>query len=114
MAELAVLVIEQGEKLAAILEYWRTLGIVQVTVFDSVGMPQVKERMWMDDLPLFPSLENLLRGEGSAQKTAFAVIREPELMERMIAGTKELLGNLDEPGEGLLYTIPVTRIIGIR
>ncbi len=68
----------------------------------------------MDDVPLFPSLSNLLRGEGAAQKTVFAVVRDPAAVEALIAGTKRVLGNLDEPGEGILFTLPVTRVVGLR
>ncbi len=55
-----------------------------------------------------------MRGGGPAQKTVFAVVREPAVVEALIASTKRVLGNLDEPGEGILFTLPVTRVIGLR
>lgn len=113
-AELVMLVIEQGEKLDEVIAAWREAGVPSATVLDSVGMRRLAERLTMDDVPLFPSLANVMRGGGPAQKTVFAVVREPAVVEALIAGTKRALGSLDEPGEGILFTLPVTRVVGLR
>lgn len=113
MAELVVLVIEQGERINLVLDAWREAGVEAATVLDSAGMRRLSESMRMDDMPIFPSLANLMRGDGPAQKTVFAAIRDPAIVEAVIARTKAICGNLDEPGEGILFTVPVTRMIGL-
>jgi nitrogen regulatory protein PII len=113
-AELVMLVIERGEKLNEVIAAWREAGVGSATVLDSVGMRQLGEQLTMDDVPLFPSLANLLRGDGAAQKTLFAVVREPAAVEELVERTKRVLGDLDEPGEGILFTLPVTRVVGLR
>ena len=115
MAELVMLVIERGERLNEVVTVWREAGVPSATVLDSVGTRRLAERLTMDDVPLFPSLSNLFGGEGgAAQKTLFAVVRDPAAMDALIADTKRVLGNLDEPGEGILFTLPITRVIGLR
>ena len=113
-AELVLLVIERGEKLDEVIAAWRAAGVPSATILDSVGMRRLTERLTMDDVPLFPSLANMMRGEGPAQKTLFAVVRDPAVVEALLAGTKRVLGNLDEPGEGILFTLPITRVVGLR
>ncbi len=114
MAELVVLVIEQGERIDLVIDAWREVGVEAATVLDSEGMRRLSESMRMDDVPIFPSLANLMRGDGPAQKTIFAVIRDPAIVEAVITRTTAICGNLDEPGEGILFTLPVTRVIGLR
>lgn len=114
MAELVVLVIEHGERINLVIDAWREIGVETATVLDSEGMRRLSESMRMDDVPLFPSLANLMRGDGPAQKTIFAVIRDAALVATIIARTTAICGNLDEPSEGILFTVPVTRVIGLR
>lgn len=113
-AELVILVLDRGEKLEQVVAAWQAAGVASATILDSVGMRRLTEQLRMDDVPLFPSLANLLRGEGPAQKTLFAVVRDQATMEALIARTKTVCGNLDEPGEGILFTLPLTRVIGLR
>ena len=114
MAEVVVLVLEEGERLNAVIRAWREAGVGSATVLDSVGVRRLAERFTMDDVPLFPSLSNVMRGRRSAQKTLFAVVSDPATVEALIEGTKRVLGNLDEPGEGILFTLPVSRVVGLR
>ena len=65
-------------------------------------------------VPLFPSLSNMMRGGRAAQNTLFAVVPDPATVEALIEGTRRVLGNLDEPGEGILFTLPVSRAVGLR
>lgn len=107
-------VIERGEKLNEAIAAWREAGVGSATMLDSVGMCQLGEQLTMDGVPLFPSPAKLLRGEGAARKTLFAVVREPAAVEELVERTKRVLGDLDEPGEGILFTLPVTRVVGLR
>ena len=114
MAELVMLVFERGERLQDVIAAWREAGVGSATVLDSVGTHRLGEALTMDDVPLFPSLSNMMRGGRAAQKTLFAVVSDPATVEALIEGTKRVLGNLDEPGEGILFTLPVTRVVGLR
>jgi hypothetical protein len=114
MAELVMLVLERGERLQDVIVAWREAGVGSATVLDSIGVRRLGETLTMDDVPLFPSLSNMMRGGRAAQNTLFAVVPDPATVEALIEGTKRVLGNLDEPGEGILFTLPVTRSVGLR
>ena len=114
MAEVVMLVLQRGERLNDVIRAWREAGVSSATIIDSVGVRRLAERLTMDDVPLFPSLSNVMRGRRSAQKTLFAVVSDSATVEALVEGTKRVLGNLDEPGPGSLFTLPVTRVVGLR
>lgn len=45
--------------------------------------------------------------------TVFSVIRTEETLEKAIALVHEVAGTMKEPGSGILFVVPVTRIEGL-
>ena len=66
-----------------------------------------------DDLPLFPSLRDLVAGRELHHRTLFSVIDDEETLERAIAATERIVGDLSNPHTGLLFVLPVSRVLGI-
>ncbi len=113
MANLLVLVLDEPEKFSKIIEAWEKIGIPGVTMFDSVGSRQLRERARQDDLPLIPSVRAVLAGVEEHNRTLFTVIEDDALLERAIQEAERVVGDFMQPNTGILFVVPVSRAWGI-
>src|SRR5664279_6197655 len=67
------------------------------------------------DVPIFSTLSKLLSGASRRMEnsTIFSVIRSEETLEKAIALVHEVVGDMKNPGSGILFVVPVTRIEGL-
>lgn len=113
MAHVAVFVVLHDiDRLPALLEAWSAAGIPGATVLESAGMHYLRTGRYRDDLPLIPSMDALLRGTADSNRTCFAIVEEDDL-DALIAATEQALGPLDEPNTGILFVLPVLRVVGL-
>jgi nitrogen regulatory protein P-II 1 len=108
--ELLVCVVGDSEQADEVMRAFVEIGIAGATVFDTYGMGQVL----VQDIPIFAGFRSLLAGSGSYHKTIFSVIPDPEKMNLAIAAIQRVLGDLSEPNRGIVFTVPVTRVLGLR
>lgn len=115
MSALIVLVLNDPDKIEDILAAWLAVGISGVTLLDSRGLShQTNQRGLRDDLPLFPSLEDLLRSREESHRTLCTVVPDSFDVEALVAATEKITGNFDEPNTGILFTLPVSRVWGLQ
>jgi hypothetical protein len=115
MAELVMLVLDDPDKTEEVLAAWLALGVSGATILDSTGLSHEMGRGRMrDDLPLFPSLEDLLRSREEPHRTLLVVVPDGFDIEALVAATEKITGSLSKPNTGILFTIPVTRAWGLK
>ncbi|MBI3244193.1 MAG: hypothetical protein HYZ49_18075 [Chloroflexi bacterium] len=114
MPQLAVLIIHDPTKLTDVLNAWVDAGITGVTILDSSGLGHLLPGETRDDLPLFPSLADLLQSAEERHRTIFSVIADDFDLNRLVAATETILGQLAEPNTGILFVTPVTRVWGLQ
>lgn len=113
MAPVAVfLVLQNLERLSELLDAWGEANIPGATVLESAGLHCLRGCSYRDDLPLIPSLDTLLRGNADSNRTLFAIIDEQEV-DSLIEATEKVLGRLDAPNTGILFVLPVLRVVGL-
>jgi len=112
MFSLLVFVLDNPELLRDLLQAWEEAGIPGATVLDSTGLRRVTNLLFRDDVPLLPSLRELTEREQAAHRTLFAVIDDDAIVERVIAATERVVGDLSEPNTGILFVVPVSRVVG--
>lgn len=108
--QLLVAVINQEEKLDEILSGFIELGITGATILNSEGMGRVLSH----DIPIFAGLQTLIARSRPQNQTIFSVIKEEEKVEGAIALLQEICGDLNDPATGIVFTIPVTRVVGLK
>lgn len=113
MANLLVLVLDNVEQGPSILDAWEKAGVTGITILESTGQGRVRRAM-RDDLPLMPSLRDLLAGSELHHRTFFSLVGDDEVLERAIAATEETLGDLDTHHSGILFVVPVSRALGLH
>ena len=105
---LLVAVVNDPERLDEILTGFIELGITGATVLNSEGMGGVLSH----DIPIFAGLQTLIRNSRPRNRMIFSVVPE-SLVDGAIALLQEVAGNLDAPSTGIVFTLPVERVVGL-
>ena len=106
--QLLIFILNKEELLEEVLEAFIELGISGATIIDSIGMG----RILAHDIPIFAGFRNLMQDSRAGNKTILTVIEENK-MERVIKAVEQILGPLDTPGAGILFTLPVQSMFGM-
>lgn len=107
--KLLFIVLNKDEFLDELLEAFVELDVRGATILDSVGMGQVISH----DVPIFGGLRSLMTGSRPYNKTIVTVVPE-EKIEDITKVFEQICGDLDQPGTGLIFAIPVDYIKGLR
>lgn len=96
-----------------VLSAWEELGIRGITVLLSTGLGRIRQkRGLMEDMPLFPSLQDLYTHREKLSRTLFTILDDDTLIDRLVETTERIVGKLDDPNTGILIVLPVTRVYG--
>lgn len=106
-------VLHDPSRLKEVLNAWHETGVSGVTILPSTGLKRLSETTVLrDDLPLIPSLEDLLEHEESLNRTLFTIVPNDEMVDKVLNATQELIGDLNLPNTGILAVIPLARVYG--
>ena len=105
--ELLVLILNKVELLDDVLSYFVEAGVSGATVLDSVGMGRI-----IANIPIFAGFRDLMVGNRPTNKTILAVV-DGSLVPELTAGIEKILGDMAQPGTGLLFTLPVSSVRGL-
>jgi nitrogen regulatory protein PII len=105
--QLLVAVINEEERLEEVLSGFLELGVTGATVLGSEGMG----RLLASENPIFAGLEALRRSRPRNQ-TLFSVMDDAKV-EPVIALIREVCGDLDQGATGIVFTVPVSRVVGL-
>ena len=106
--QLLLAVINDREKLDEILSGFLELGITGATIVSSEGMG----RLLSHDIPIFAGLQTLISRSRPQNRTIFSVVEEDKV-DPAIALLQDVCGNLESPATGIVFTIPVDRVVGL-
>ncbi|MGB3862365.1 MAG: P-II family nitrogen regulator [Candidatus Aminicenantaceae bacterium] len=106
--KLLILILNKVEKLEEVLEGFIEIGISGATVIDSVGMGHIIS----EEVPIFAGLRFMFTGAKPHNKTILSVIKR-ENEEPVVRLLEKILGDLNKPGTGILFMIPVDRVEGL-
>ena len=110
---LLVNVLEQTEHLPALLEEFVKIGVTGTTVLDSIGMGRILLES-QKDVPAIAVIKEVLGKGKPSNKTIFAVIDNKETLQKAIHVVRSVCGNLSEPGKGILFTLPLDFVEGLK
>lgn len=107
--KLLILILNKVEKLEEVLEGFLEVGVSGATVIDSVGMGHILS----EEVPIFAGLRFMFAGAKPHNKTILSVIKKDKEKD-VINILKNILGDLDQPGCGIVFTIPLDRVEGLK
>ena len=114
MYQMVLLVVDSVDQCFPVLDAWEALGVGGITIFESTGLGRVRKSGPRDDLPLMPSLTNLLKGREERHRTMFTVVDSDEMVEKLIEVTEAIIGDLNNAHNGFLFVMPVSRVVGLK
>lgn len=106
--QLLIAVINHVEQVDDILAGFVELGITGATVVNSEGMGHVLSQ----DVPIFAGLRSLTARSRPSNQTLFSVVADDKV-DAAIALMQEVCGNLETPGAGIVFAIPVSKVVGL-
>lgn len=106
--KLLVLVLNKEEYTEQVLERFVELGVPGATIIDTIGMGRVLSQ----EIPIFAGFVDMMAGARPSNKTIFTLV-EDDSLEDIRQGVEDVMGNLDEPGTGIMFTVPVDYYKGV-
>jgi nitrogen regulatory protein P-II 1 len=106
-------VLNKMQYLEDILDGFVKIGVTGATILDSQGMGSAITNSSQDGHPLFGSIRLILDNAKPYNKTIFTVIKDEELLAKAVETVKNILGDIDSPGVGMMFTVPVSHVYGI-
>ena len=107
--KLAVIFLNEAEHLEDLLSAFLEIGVSGATVVDSVGMGRILSH----HVPIFAGLRTSFPGSSPSNRTILAVV-EDEQVEEMAAVAQDVCGSFDQPGAGLMISLPLDQTFGYR
>lgn len=114
MMHMVLLIINNLDECTPILDAWEAVGVGGITILESAGLGRVRKAGMRSDMPLMPSLSDFFRSSEHRHRTIFTVVDDEALVERLIEVTENIVGDLEEPDNGFLFVLPVSRAVGVR
>jgi len=109
---LLVDVLEQTEYLPGILEAFVEIGVTGTTALDSIGMGRILVESG-SDATVGEVVTSVLERGKPTNRTIFAVIKDKGTLDRAIDVIRRFCGDLNDPGKGILFTLPLEYVDGL-
>lgn len=106
--KLLVFVLNKEEYTERVLEMFVELGVPGATIIDTVGMGRVLSQ----EIPIFAGFVDLMAGARPSNKTILTLVND-DAVEDIVKGIETVIGDLDQPGTGIIFTVPVDYFKGI-
>lgn len=114
MYHMILLILDDVNQCSTILEAWEAQGVSGITILESTGLGRVRKLSIRDDMPLMPSLSRLLQNREERHRTLFSVVEGEEMVDKVIQATEAVLGDLEKAHNGVLFVLPVSRVVGLQ
>ncbi|MBB2181579.1 hypothetical protein H0486_01545 [Lachnospiraceae bacterium MD1] len=110
--KLLVLILKKVQRMDDIIKQLAEAGVKGGTILDGTGM--AKSLVNMEELPIFDMLKALLADEEKeACKVMLFVLKQDQVQDAKTA-IKEVIGDLTAPNTGIMFTVPIDDIEGLR
>lgn len=113
MAYLVVLVLDDPDLCDPLLDAWEQAGARGVTILESSGIGRRRASL-RDDLPLMPSLRDLLRGDEEHHRTFLSVVKDESQVEALYEAAQRVAGDFSQSHTGVLFAMPLSHVYGLN
>jgi len=111
MAQLLIIILDDLKRLPALLQAWQSIGVPGVTILESAGA--FRATTWLDRVGL-GMLDRLFESDEVRRRTLLVALEDDQLLARAIAEAEQVMGDFDRPNSGLLFSLPITEVRGLR
>ncbi|HLF01110.1 MAG TPA: hypothetical protein VI547_03990 [Anaerolineales bacterium] len=114
MPQLVMLIMDDPSKSDDVAAAWIEVGVTGASSIDTYGTGHLWPGETRDDLPLIPSLADLIQGRHEQNRLLFSLVRDDFDVERLVAATETILGPLNDPDTGIMFTLPLGQVWGLH
>ncbi|HNT54881.1 MAG TPA: hypothetical protein PKG95_09230 [Anaerolineaceae bacterium] len=108
-------VLHDTDALNDVLTAWEECGVSGVTILPSTGLARFRQKGGLrEDLPLIPSIDDLTEHIENTNRTLFTIVNDQEMVDRVLAATEAVTGDLDLPNTGILVVMPMVQAKGLN
>jgi hypothetical protein len=108
-------VMHDPDLLEELLHAWEAVGVQRATVMLSTGMRRLRQMEGLrDDIPLMPSLEDFYEMSQNFSRTVFTTAKDESMIDKILAATQRVVGDLRNHETGVLLVLPVTKAYGLE
>lgn len=107
------LVLDNPALLNDVLEAWSEVGVRGITILESTGVHRVRSKASRQDAPFMLGFSRLLRTDQVGHYTLFAVVPSMDIVEKLVAATERIVGDLSQPNTGVLFATPLVAAWGL-
>jgi CBS domain-containing protein len=111
MTHLLIVILDDLERMPALLQAWRAIGLPGSTILESVGTHRAIT--WLGRVGL-GALDRLFEADEVRRRTLLAAIEDEQLLAQAIAEAERVVGGFERPDSGLLLALPVAQARGLR
>jgi len=112
--KLVILITAQTDHSLQVATAWQQAGASGVTILEGHGLYRLQEKFDIrGDLPLIPSLASLMRGKEVDTHFLVSVV-DDDLALQLKTETVAILGDLTLPGNGILLSLEIADLLGLR
>ena len=98
-----------------VLRAWEDAGVNGITLLPSTGLGRLRQNAGLrDDLPLIPRLEDIVQHTELHNRTLITIVNDEAMVERVVAATQNITGDLELPNTGILAVIPLAKVYGLK
>jgi len=108
--ELLVIILDDIDRLPDLLDALHDAGVSGATLLSSIG--GFRARNWLDQIGL--SGLNKMFGTPELRRRTILAVVEADRMDAAIAAAERAVGGFERENSGILFTMPVGRVVGLR
>lgn len=109
--QLLVLILKKVEVMNELLKSLVKSGVKGATILEGTGMAEAL--VDMEDLPLFGVLRRILADEEREASKVMMIVLKDEQVKTTRDVIKEVIGDLNVPNTGIMFSIPITFVEGL-
>lgn len=113
MYHMVMLILSNLDNSFAVLDAWEENGVPGVTILEGTGLGGVRQVPEWEEIPLIPSLLDFMRGREQQNRIFFTVVEGETMVDHIIQITQDIVGDLDGDNNGILFVLPVSRVVGL-
>jgi len=104
-----VVTFNDDHKTTELITQYKENDIRGATIIDTMGSGRY---VHMKNQPIVAGIRRLLEHQLVHNRTLYMIIRTEETLKDAIRVTEEVLGDLSQPGKGIMFAVPVTYVKG--
>jgi len=114
MYYMIMLIISNLESSFTVLDTWEENGVPGVTILEGTGLGGVRQLHDWEGLSFMPSLLDFVRGREQQNRIFMTVVEGEAMVDHVIHITQTVIGDLNDDNNGILFVLPVARVVGLR